>query len=129
MSDAQALEVGGVYRDPGDGTVAPVDFIVGRIEDEPTTEGEPVMWIAHVQIGPADRGDGIIMGHAPLTLAVATAAASEKLGQSDVTEPFREGYDAWRAAFDIGEAGVFTVGPAAIYAMVGDMLASRLSGA
>ncbi len=128
-----ALEVGGVYHDAGTEEAPAVDFIVGRIEDEPTTEGEPVLWVAHLQIGPAGGGDGVILGHAPVALEAATRAAIERVGDSETSEPFAEGYQAWREAYDAGEAGVFDLSPAEIYAavqgMAEEMIAAHSGGA
>lgn len=111
------LEPGGVYRDEGDDDSPAVDFVVGRIEAEPTVEGAEVLWIAHVQIGPAGGGDGVVMSHAPIELQTALEATSGKAGTADVGPGFEEGYGAWREAFEAGEAGAFSLSPARVYAL------------
>lgn len=111
------LEIGGVYRDEGAADAPAVDFVVGRIEAEPTVEGEEVLWIAHVQIGPAGGADGVVMSHAPIGLPELLAATAGRAGSAEVGPEFEEGYDAWRDAYDDGEAGVFTIAPSQIYAL------------
>lgn len=55
--------------------------------------------------------------HAPLSAAAFTGAELVMEGVS-TTDAFTQGYKAWRAVFDEGKAGVFTLSPPQAYAAI-----------
>lgn len=71
--------------------------------------------IIHVQVqgvflqGPgAERGRTTTIGHMPFSADAMDRSVKELLRTAALPD-FRDGYDNWRQAFDIGQAGVFSI--------------------
>jgi hypothetical protein len=49
------------------------------------------------------------VSHLPLAEKALDESVTECLGYADELPPFEEGYNAWKEAFDAGNAGIFTI--------------------
>ena len=65
--------------------------------------------------------------HTPIAETAFNADGTGELVMDGVSpyEGFAEGYQTWRAAFDAGNAGVFTIAPPEAYAAILQMFADR----
>jgi hypothetical protein len=106
------------------------DFAVGQIWAYRTRPTEPNARLTIVQIDQiADttivhisldglhiinphvpKGYGELVGHMPIASASLKASVTQLVGQADVLPDYEEGYQTWKAAFDAGEGGFFTIG-------------------
>jgi hypothetical protein len=57
----------------------------------------------------APRGASSVVGHMPFALASVEASVVARVGRADLAERDFDGYAEWRAAFERGKAGVFTL--------------------
>lgn len=89
-------------------------IIVGRVDTEDEDLG-PVIHISitELKIPNPTAPDGLtkFVGHMPFDNETLEESVTELISENEgaVTEHFDEGYGLWKAAFDKGEAGVFTV--------------------
>lgn len=55
-------------------------------------------------------GYGESVGHMPIGADALKSSVTQLVGQADVLPDYEEGYQTWKAAFDAGEGGFFTIG-------------------
>jgi hypothetical protein len=63
------------------------------------------------------------ISHAPMTVQALDASVIAQDGEGASVHDFEDGYGEWRAAFDKGEAGVFTIGAADIVSVITEAVA------
>jgi hypothetical protein len=64
----------------------------------------------HISNPHVPQGYGESVGHMPIASESLKASVTQLVGQTDVLPDYAEGYQTWKAAFDAGEGGFFTIG-------------------
>jgi hypothetical protein len=108
-------------------------FNVGEIWKYKNRPGEDSSTLTILKIEKYEKGDTIIhvridgiklfnpnapggysnsLGHLPFSEKVISGAVTRLVGQAEVLPDFQDGYNQWRAAWDSGKAGYWTLDPA-----------------
>ncbi|PTX55976.1 hypothetical protein C8N43_0625 [Litoreibacter ponti] len=115
---------GQVWTYPETEDVPQLLVTIGRIDSAESLGADPGNSdVISVSLRAADE-DWPSVGHLPFA---APALEGGELVMEDATLPdgFTEGYETWQAAFRQGDAGVFTIGPAAAFATVLEALSAK----
>jgi hypothetical protein len=97
---------------------------IGRIDSAADLGADPAnSAVLSVSMAPNEEArklDWPEVDHTPIAQTAFNADGTGELVMDEVSPPdgFAEGYQTWRDAFDAGDAGVFTVGPAEAYAAI-----------
>ncbi|HKO59035.1 MAG TPA: hypothetical protein VJ276_24425 [Thermoanaerobaculia bacterium] len=99
-------------------------IVVLRV-DEDATLGQIIhLAIENVDITPPGSARRMTrIGHVPISKAALRASRPELDEEALDVPAFQQGYDTWRAEFDAGRAGVFSIPIAEIVAVMAETLA------
>jgi hypothetical protein len=102
-------------------------LLINRIEEVAVHGKVFHISVSDVRIKSPDHPDGVTteLPHFPVSSATLDSSCVELVGRSEPNPAYLAGYESWRAAFDAGKAGVFSISVAEIVSAIESSLARR----
>ena len=102
-------------------------LIINRVEDLPSHGKVFHISLREVRVKNPRHPDGVTtsLPHFPVSSATLDASCVELVGEVEPDPAYLEGYKTWRAAFDAGDAGVFSIPVYEIVSVVESAIAAQ----